>query len=258
MKVTAIKTKKVEPGDKLFDVLDEFLPKLNDKDVVIITSKILSITQGSMVKNDGKVEKLDLIKKEADYYLPEEYVNFGVYLTIKNNILIASAGIDESNGGGYFVLWPKSVQEETNKIWEHLREKNGINNLGIIVTDSKLTPLRRAVTGVGLSWCGFKPLRNYIGKPDIYGRPLHVEQTNIVDCLAAAAVLEMGEAYEQTPLGVISEIGQIEFVDRVPTKEEIKDMMIELGEDVYSGMLQSVKWIKGGSQSSPDKDPRQQ
>ncbi len=246
MKVTPIKTKKVEVGDKLFPILDEFLPKLHEKDVVVITSKIVSITQGRVLKNDGSIDKAALVKKEADLYLPEEYVNFGVFLNIKNNIMIASSGIDESNGHGYFILWPENLIEETNKIWEYLRKKHGIKQLGIVVTDSKLAPMRKGVTGVGLSWCGFEPIRNYIGKPDIFGKPLRVETLNIVDCIAAASVLEMGEAYEQTPLGIVNEIGQMNFVDRTPSKEEIKEMKIDLGEDVFTGILKSVDWQKGG------------
>lgn len=246
MKVTPYKTKKINSGDKIFDVLEDFLPKLHEKDVVIITSKIISITQGRIVLNDGKINKSKLIKKEADYFLPEKYTNFGVHLTIKNNIIIASSGIDESNGDGYFILWPENLEQTTNEIWKYLKKKHNIKKLGVIVTDSRLSPMRRGVTGVGLSWCGFVPLRNYIGQPDIYGKPLKVEKTNIVDALASAAVLEMGEAYEQTPLGIISDIGQIEFLDRTPSKEEIKEMTIELGEDVYSGLLNSVEWLKGG------------
>ncbi|MBP9717032.1 MAG: coenzyme F420-0:L-glutamate ligase [Candidatus Levybacteria bacterium] len=246
MKVTPIKTKKIEVGDKLFEILDESLPKLKEKDVVVITSKIVSITQGRVLKNDGTIDKAELVKKEADLFLPEEYVNFGVYLTIKNNIMIASAGIDESNGHGYYILWPENLVNETNKIWEYLRKKHGVKHLGVVVTDSKLAPMRKGVTGVGLSWCGFEPIRNYIGKPDIFGKPLRVETLNIVDCIAAASVLEMGEAYEQTPLGIVNEIGQINFVDRAPSKQELDEMKIDLGEDVFTGILKSVDWQKGG------------
>lgn len=252
MQVKSIKTKKVEVGDKLFDILDEYLPQLHEKDVVVITSKIISITQGRMIKNNAEIDKTELIKKEADYFLPEKYTNFGVHLTIKNNIIIASAGIDESNGHGYYILWPENLTEETNKIWEYLRKKHGIKQLGVVVTDSKLAPMRRGVTAVGLSWCGFEPIRNYIGKPDIFGKPLRVETLNIVDCIAAASVLEMGEAYEQTPLGIVNEIGQINFVDRTPSKEEIKEMKIDLGEDVFTGILKSVDWKKGGATDRKD------
>jgi len=48
------------------------------KDVVVITSKIIAICQGRVVKNDGKISKHYLMIKEADYYLPEEYVNYGI------------------------------------------------------------------------------------------------------------------------------------------------------------------------------------
>jgi F420-0:gamma-glutamyl ligase len=61
MKITPIKTKKVEIGDKLFDILDESLPQLKENDVVVVTSKIISITQGRVLKNNGKIDKTELI-----------------------------------------------------------------------------------------------------------------------------------------------------------------------------------------------------
>lgn len=247
MKVIPIKTKKVEVGDKLFQILDESLPKLKEKDVVVVTSKIVSICQGRVIKNDGKITKLDLIKKEADYYLPEEYVNYGIYMTIKNNFMVASAGIDESNGGGYFILWPQNLQKTTNEIWGHFRKKHKVKHLGIVISDSKIIPMRKGTSGVGLSWCGFEPLRNYIGEPDIFGHKLRVTKTNIVDGIAAAAVVNMGEGNEQTPLAVVSDVSNIKFVARTPTKTEINEMSIDPEDDVYGKILESVKWIKGGS-----------
>ncbi|MCL6096546.1 MAG: coenzyme F420-0:L-glutamate ligase [Patescibacteria group bacterium] len=247
MKVTAYKTKKIKPGDKLFKILDESLPGLRENDVVVITSKIISICQGRVVKNNGKITKFDLTIKEADYYLPEEYVNYGIYMTIKNNFVVASAGIDESNGGGYFILWPENLQQTTNEIWEHLRKKNKIKNLGIVVSDSKIIPMRKGTSGVGLSWCGFEPLRNYIGAPDIFGHNLRVTKASLVDGISASAVLNMGEGKEQTPLAVVSEIANINFVQRTPTMEELDEMSIKPSEDVYGKILSSVKWLKGGS-----------
>ena len=247
MKVTAYKTKKIIPGDKLFKILDECLPKLEEKDVVVITSKIIAICQGRVVKNDGKISKHYLMIKEADYYLPEEYVNYGIYMTIKNNFVVASAGIDESNGGGYFILWPENLQQTTNEIWQYLRKKHKIDNLGIVVSDSKIIPMRKGTSGVGLAWCGFEPLRNYIGAPDIFGHNLRVTKASVVDGVAASAVLNMGEGKEQTPLAVVSEISNINFVGRIPNSEELKEMSISKDEDVYGKIFSSVKWIKGGS-----------
>ena len=256
MKVTPIKTKKIVVGDNLYKILDKYLPKLEEGDIVAVASKIISICQGDVVKNDGKITKFEIIKREAGFYLPEEYVNYGIYLTIKNNMFVASAGVDESNANGYFILWPRNLQTTTNRVWKHLREKNKIKKLGIVVTDGRITPLRKGVTGIGLSWCGFEPLKDYIGKPDIFGHNLRVTKANLVDGLAATAVAVTGEGDEQTPLAVISEVPNIKFVERIPTKDELAEMTIDIKDDVYAGLIRSVKWIKGGS-NTEDQDKRQ-
>lgn len=246
MKVTVIKTEKILPGKvSLLELIDANIKKLKEKDIVVITSKVVSICQGRVVKNDGRIKKQDLMKEEADFYLPEEYVSYGIYMTIKNKMIVASAGIDESNGGGYFILWPEKIQETTNKIWQHLREKNKLKNLGVVVSDSKIIPMRKGTSGVGLSWCGFEPLRNYIGTPDVFGHKLRVTKASIVDGIAATAVLDMGEGKEQTPIAIVSEISNINFVDRVPTEEEMREMSIDSKDDVYGKILNSVKWLKG-------------
>lgn len=247
MKVKAYKTKKVVKGDNLFKILDTSLPRLNEKDILVISSKIISICQGRIVKKDGKVTKEDLVKKEAQLILPKRYIRYGVNITITKGMLIASAGVDESNANGYFILWPKDLENSTNQIWRYLRKKHKVKSLGVVVTDSKLTPLRRGVTGYGLSWSGFEPLRNYIGTPDIFGHKLKVTKTNIVDSLAASAVLVMGEGREQTPLCVISEISNIKFVQRIPNKKELSEMTIEIENDIFASLLKSAKWIKGGA-----------
>ncbi len=245
MIVNKFKTNKIKSGDNIYKILDKYLPKLEEKDVVVITSKIISICQGAVVKNDGKISKVELLKKEAQFYLPEKYIKYGVHLTITNNALIASAGIDESNGNGYFILWPKLPMDEAEKIWMYLRKKFNLNNLGIVITDSHGMILRRGLIGFGLAWCGFEPLKDYIGTPDIFGKILNVSKSNIVDGLAATAVLEMGEGNEQTPLAVIKETNFVKFTSYVPTKKEIEEINIKIEDDIYSALLTSVRWEKG-------------
>ena len=79
MKVTPIKTKKIVVRDNLYRILDDYLPKLEEETVVVITSKIIAITQGDMVKNDGNVDKKGLVIKEADLYIDQES-DYGVIL----------------------------------------------------------------------------------------------------------------------------------------------------------------------------------
>lgn len=245
MIIKAYRTHKIEVGENLLDILDKYLPKLSERDVVVITSKIISLTQKRVVKNDGKVSKLELAQKEADLYLPDKYIKYGVKLTITNNTLIASAGIDESNAHGYFVLWPKNPIKEAEKIWRHLRSKHKINELGIVISDSHGMILRRGLTGFGLSWCGFEPLKDYVGKPDIFGKIMNVSKTNLVDSLASSAVLQMGEGNEQTPLAVVTGAPFIKFLNREPSKLEIEEMTLTPENDIYSALLTSVKWKRG-------------
>jgi len=104
MIVTAYRTPKIVVGSDLFATLNECLPKLSENSIVVITSKIISICQGRVVKNDGAVDKHDLVRKESDYFIENKSLGqIGFYLTIKNDILIANSGIDESNGNGYFI-----------------------------------------------------------------------------------------------------------------------------------------------------------
>lgn len=245
MNVTAYKTPKIYPHDDLFTILDEYLPPLNENSIVVVTSKIIALCEGRVIKKESDEQKDALAKKEAEYYLPREFNQYGFMITVNHNIMVASGGIDESNGNGSYVLWPKDPQKSVNTIREYLTKKFGLQNLGVITTDSKLTPLRWGVTGVSLAHSGFKALYSYIGKPDIFGRKLRAEKTNIADGLASSAVLVMGEGDEQQPLAVITDVPFVHFQERNPTLEELQSLKIDLKDDVYASLLTSVTWEKG-------------
>lgn len=235
MNVIAIKTKKVVKGDNIYDILDS-IKELKENSVLAITSKILAICQGRIVKGN----KEEYIMKEADLYLdPNEW---GITISIKDNFMVASAGIDSSNGDGYLVLWPENYQEETNKIREYLRKKFKIENLGVIITDSKTTPLKKGTTGFAMSHSGFMALKNYINEPDIFGNPMHVTKGNHMEGLAATAVLVMGEGAEQTPLAILSDVKFIQYNDKNPNEKELKELDISIEEDIYKDLIRGVNW----------------
>lgn len=248
MQVTPIKTHKITAADTDINaVLDKYLPQLEENSIVVITSKIVSICEGRQVPI-SEAKKDELVNQEAELYLPKESNNYGVFITVKNNILAASAGIDESNSNGYFVFWPKDPQTSANKIREHLLKKHNIKNLGVLITDSKTTPLRWGVTGIGLSHSGFRAINDIIGTPDIFGRLMQMTKVNVMDGLSAAAAVVMGEGAEQTPIGIITDIPFVKFQDHNPTEEETKTLRIDLNDDVYSSFLKSVPWKKGKSE----------
>lgn len=244
MKVTAFKTPKVTPGQDLLPIVDHNLPKLEDKSIVVVTSKIVSLCQNRVVKNDGTVSKKDLVKQESQFYIPSDD-KWDLLLTITDNTLIPSGGIDESNGNNYFILWPDKVEEQASLLWNHLRDTNKIENLGVIIVDSHTTPLRWGTSGIGIAWCGFEPLKNYIGKPDIFGRNLHVTKQSILDGLAASAVVTMGEGNEQTPLAVITDVSFVTFQTNPPSKQNIAALKISQQEDIYGPIISAAPWKRG-------------
>jgi putative folate metabolism gamma-glutamate ligase len=243
MLVKAIKTRPLfPPKDDLLSVIKEsFLGlKLKEKSIIVVTSKVVSIWQGRCVKISEVKNKDDLIKQEADLYLDKKISKYDVMLTIKNNILIPTAGIDESNANGYYILWPEKPFLVAKKIYDFIKKTYSLKTFGIIISDSHTTPLRTGIMGIGIAYCGFYPLRDYRNKKDIFGRKLKMSQTNIIDSLSAAAVYAMGEGAEQTPIAIIEDVGNISF----GTAQDENALKINTDEDIYSPLLKAVKWKK--------------
>jgi len=245
MQVKAIKTRRIQEGDSLEEILDTYIPSLEEKSIVAVTSKIVSVSQRRVVPKT-ECTKLELIKKEADAYigpLPHERRQ-DLYLTVKNDILIFYAGIDESNGGGVYILHPTEVQKVAYSLWAHLRAKHKIKHLGVIITDSNSPPMRTGVIGFPLGWCGFEPLYSYNKRPDIYGQPMVNEILNLVDALAVSADLMMGGGDEQQPIAIIKNPPKVNFLERPPTKEEEESITIPLEKSFYAPFLLSAPWVR--------------
>lgn len=237
MKIKAIKTSRIEKPQDLNTFIDTFLPRLTECSIIVITSKIVSLCEGRVIAKN-KITKSNLIAQESDKIIPNlESNDKNIILTYTHGLLIPSAGIDESNGNNVFVLYPQNPFHSAFMIWDFLRKKHALKNLGVIISDSHTTPLRKGVTGIALSWWGFNPLKSYVGSPDLFNHPLRVTHINIVDALAAAAVFEMGEGNECTPIAIIQEAPHITFDDKKHDRTEIS---IDPKEDLYRPLLKPL------------------
>lgn len=244
MIITAIKTDPVVPPKAdLIDIFDRHLPCIKECSILAITSKIIAICEGRVVKI-GTIKKQDLIEREADYFLPPNNSKYGITLTIKNNLLIPTAGIDESNSNGYYTLWPKDPQRTANAIRRYLRRRFSLCRVGVIITDSTSAPLRWGTRGVTIAHSGFLALKNYIGKSDLFGRKFKFTKANLADAFAAAAVGVIGEGNEQTPMAVIKNIPFVTFQNHDPSSQEQRALRIRLKDDLYFPLLKSVSWRK--------------
>lgn len=245
MQVAPIHTPVVTAGStSLVKLLDASLDTFSEESVLAVTSKVVSLCESHVAEIDG-IDKMALIKQESQYFLDPQYSPHGYHFSIVDGHLTSSAGIDVSNAGGKYVLWPRDAQKTANNLRHYLQERFAVRHAGVIIVDSMSQPLVRGSVGVALAHSGFKALNDYRGKTDLFDRPMKVSVANILNGLAAAAVVTMGEGSEGTPLVHITRLPFVTFQDADPTPEEISDLHTALEDDYFGSFLGSAPWQRG-------------
>jgi coenzyme F420-0:L-glutamate ligase len=216
MQLFGIHTKIIKPEDDLlntiFEALDKQKLKIEDGDVLAIASKALATVQNQQKRLDSarpseKARKLarehDLEPSFVEIVLEEaDEVCGGVpkaLLTLKDHVLTANAGVDHKNSPkGYVTLWPKKPFKKAEELRQEILERTG-KRVGMLIVDSRVTPLRMGTTGLALAVAGFEAVRDCRNDKDLYGRVVSITRHAIADDLAGAAHLIMGETKEQVP-----------------------------------------------------------
>lgn len=235
MHIIPIKTRVFfPPKDDILSVLEKIGKRLKERDIFVITSKLVAIGEGRCVRATTKHAKQALIADEADSATFNQLKDS--MFSIKGNTIIASAGIDDSNGNGYLILWPKDPTKSAKDIWKFLRKRSGLRELGVMVTDSYCTPMRSGVIGISIGFYGFHPVANHIGRKDIFGRKFKFSKSNIADSVAAATVAVMGETSEQIPIAIARGVPQLRFAGHDTQKE----LFIARKKDIYYPLLRPL------------------
>ena len=228
MLINSISTRIFNENERLDLFITEHIPTLRENSVIVVTSKIVALAEG---RTALITDKISLIKKESQWHKPTKYV----IMTIKDGMLMASAGIDESNAKDKIILLPKNSFSAASKLRSKLMAFYKIKNLGILISDSRSLPLRAGSVGVAIGYAGFKGLHTYTNKKDLFGRQLKVTNMNLADSLAAASVLMMGEGDEKMPLAVI-ENAPVYFQSKVNPKE----LLIAVDDDLYGDLFKKI------------------
>ncbi len=232
MIVKPIKTRVFIEGEDLFSFVAQYVKKLPEKSVIVVTSKIVALAEKRTAIASSLKDKEKLIRKESQFAILTKYV----WLTIKDGMIMASAGIDESNANGKLILLPKDSFKTAHLLRKKLQKKYKVKNLGVLITDSRTIPLRAGVNGVALGYAGFRGIKDYVGLPDIFGRKFKFSRTDIADSLATCAVLVMGEGAERHPLAII-EKAPIEFCEKINKNE----LHIDIEDDMYGPLFSKFK-----------------
>lgn len=232
MIIKPIKTRIFQEGENLHNFIIEHVQQLKENSVLVVTSKIVALAESRTAQINSPQTKIDLIHQESDLAIETKYV----WLTVKDGAVMASAGIDESNANGKLILLPKNSFESAQQLRQSLQKKYQLKNLGVLITDSRTVPLRLGVTGVALGYAGFRGIKDYRGRADIFGRKFQFAQVNIADSLAAAAVLTMGEGSEKQPLALIQD-SSVDFCEVVDHSE----LYIDITDDMYQPLFLGIK-----------------
>lgn len=230
MQVIAIKTRVFRENGDLLAFVCRHVPVLKNGSILAVTSKVVALAEG---RTAAVSQKEALIKKESAWAVR---THKKWWWTEKDGQLLVNAGIDESNGAGKLVLLPRDSYSSASSLRQKLMKHYRIRKLGVVITDSRISPMRRGVTALALGYAGFRGVRDYRGKPDVFGKRLQVTMTDVADSVATAAALVMGEGKERQPLAVI-EGAPVQFIARVDRGE----VRIPAKDDMYRAMMRVPK-----------------
>jgi len=230
MQVFPVQTRIIVPEDNFVDVLLESLDasglSLMDNDIITIAETPLGTTEGRVVKlsevqvsDEAKNlgERYDILPEVAELIIQEADEILGgiprVVLTIKNNTLMANAGVDKSNiPPGHASLLPIDSRASADRIRNEIKKRTG-KTIGVMVIDSRTQPLRLGNIGMALGVAGFRPVADDRGRHDLFGNEMRITRRAIADNLASACTAVMGESDESVPIALIRD-APVEFVDQ--------------------------------------------
>ncbi|HEY5304297.1 MAG TPA: coenzyme F420-0:L-glutamate ligase [Acidimicrobiales bacterium] len=181
--------------------LDASSHELAHHDVIIVTSKVVSKSEGRVVPFDGTDEHREqLIAQESARVLRRRGPLRITETT--HGFVNANAGIDHSNTAeGTAVLLPKDPDRSARRFRADVARRRGVE-VGVIVTDTFGRTWRNGVTDIALGSAGVVPILDLRGTTDAMGRILEVTEVAIVDEIAAAANLALAKD-AGTPFGVV-------------------------------------------------------
>lgn len=205
---------------ELLTALEAQGDELVDRDLVVVTSKVVSKSEGRVVEcGPGESDKLALVEAEAVRVLRRRGT---LRITeTAHGFVCANAGVDLSNTeSGTAVLLPIDPDRSARRFRAELRRRRGLD-VAVVITDTFGRAWRNGVTDVAIGVAGLKPVLDLRGTTDAMGRVLEATEVAVADEVAAAANLVLGKA-AGTPFAVVRGLDQDLFGEGSVTDDLVR------------------------------------
>jgi len=243
----------IKSGDNIAKTIVETAGKnglsLEDGDVLVIAQKIFSKAEERVVKlkeivpskearEIAKTTKkspkfVELVLKETNDVLKAS--RDVLLVRDKRGLTCINAGIDKSNveGRGNFALLPEDPDRSAQRCRAEIKKLIG-KSIAVVMCDTYSRPFRRGQVNFAIGLAGIDPFKDYRGKKDLFGQILKVKNIAVVDEIAAAAELLMGQGKEAMPVVILRGLNDIVgFCEKCSTT----DLSISSEEDLFKDTL---------------------
>jgi coenzyme F420-0:L-glutamate ligase/coenzyme F420-1:gamma-L-glutamate ligase len=216
----------IKPGDPLATMIVQCLARINEQlradDIVVIAQKVVSKAEGRLVRLDDvqpdeEALRIATVVDKDPRVVKVILEDSRAVIRARRGLLIteqqggwicANAGVDRSNvqpganGDEYLTLLPVDADASAEQLRQALAQQTGIAP-AVIITDSHGRAWRMGTVGISIGCAGLPPIWNQRGLHDLFGYELMSSEECIVDELAAAASLIMGQSREGQPVVII-------------------------------------------------------
>jgi len=205
----------IEPGADLAELIAA-RSTVDDDDVVVVTSKIVSKAEGRIVdlvdvtpgdfafgwaakwEKDARV--VELVLRESRRIV--RMVGPVLITETHHGFVCANSGVDQSSSGAAdrVVLLPVDPDASAQRLRRRFAELGA--DVAVVVTDTFGRPWREGQTDVAIGIAGIAPTRSYIGEIDPHGHEFKVQELCVVDEIAGAAELVKGNT-SRVPVAIV-------------------------------------------------------
>lgn len=189
---------------------------VQDGDVVLLTSKVISKAEGCAIeladivpsafadewgRRWGKDPRVVEVVLRASRRVVRQ-IGPVLITETHHGFVCANSGVDQSSSGGHDRVLTLPVDPDASARRARSRFADLGADVAVIVTDTFGRPWREGQTDIAIGIAGMHPLRSYIGETDPHGHEFRVQEICVADELAAAGELVKGNT-SRIPVAIV-------------------------------------------------------